>query len=97
MKNNTYNKRKEKGVCIYCGKIPPRSGKLVCADCAKKRELVDALRRRQRKARKARKARKPSKKMALDETLKEIARYNKAHGTNYSYGYYSVLKFRGLI
>ena len=91
MKNNTYNKRKEKGVCIYCGKMPPRSGKLVCADCTKKRKLVDALRRRQRKARK------PSKKMTLDETLKEIVRYNETHGTNYNYGYYSALKFRGLI
>lgn len=91
MKNNTYNRRKEDGVCIYCGKMPPRSGKLVCADCAKKRKLVDELRRRQRKARK------PSKKMALDETLREIARYNKAHGTNYNYGYYIALKFRGLI
>lgn len=90
-KNNTYNRRKEDGVCIYCGKMPPRSGKLVCADCTKKRKLVDSLRRRQRKARK------PSKKMALDETLREIARYNKTHGTNYSYGYYSTLKFRGLI
>lgn len=94
MKNNTYNKRKEKGVCIYCGKMPPRNGKLVCADCTEKRKLVDALRRRQRKAKKARK---PSKKMALDETLKEIARYNETHGTNYSYGYYDALKFRGLI
>lgn len=89
-KNNTYNRRKEEGVCIYCGKMPPRSGKLVCADCTKKRKLVDALRRRQRKARKARK---PSKKMTLDETLKEIARYNKAHGTNYSYGQWQALKF----
>lgn len=89
--NNTYNRRKEEGVCIYCGKMPPRSGKLVCADCTKKRKLVDALRRRQRKARK------PSKKMALDETLREIAQYNKTHGTNYSYGYYDALKSRGLI
>lgn len=97
MKNNTYNRRKEEGVCIYCGKMPPRSGKLVCADCTKKRKLVDALRRRQRKARKARKARKLSKKMALDETLREIAQYNKTHGTNYSYGYYNTLKSRGLI
>ena len=94
MKNNTYNRRKEKGICIYCGKMPPRSGKLVCADCTKKRKLVDALRRRQRKARKARK---PSKKMTLDETLKEIARYNETHGTNYSYGYYDALKSKGLI
>lgn len=38
-KNNTYNRRKEEGVCIYCGKIPPRSGKLVCADCAKKKRI----------------------------------------------------------
>lgn len=37
-KNNTYNRRKEEGVCIYCGKTPPRSGKLVCADCTKKKE-----------------------------------------------------------
>lgn len=91
MKNNTFDRRKEEGVCIYCGKMPPRSGKLVCADCTKKRKLVDALRRGQRKARKL------SKKMALDETLREIAQYNKTHGTNYSYGYYNTLKSRGLI
>ena len=90
MKNNTYSRRKEEGVCVYCGKKPPRSGKLGCADCTKKRKLVDALRRRQRKARKARK---PSKKMTLDETLREIARYNKTHGTDYSYGQWQALKF----
>lgn len=90
-KNNTFDRRKEEGVCIYCGKMPPQSGMLGCADCAEKRKLVDALRKKQRKARK------PSKKMALDETLREIAQYNKTHGTNYSYGYYSTLKFRGLI
>ena len=90
-KNTTFNRRKEEGVCVYCGKMPPRSGKLGCADCAEKRKLNDALRRKQRKARK------PSKKMTLNETLREIARYNETHGTNYNYGYYSALKFRGLI
>lgn len=90
-KNSTYNRRKEEGVCVYCGKMSPQSGKLGCADCAEKRKLNHALRRKQRKARK------PSKKMTLNETLREIAQYNKAHGANYSYGYYSALKFRGLI
>mgnify|MGYP006967155341 CR=1 FL=1 len=88
MKNNTYNRRKEEGVCVYCGKMPPQSGKLGCADCAEKRKLNHALRKKQRKA---------SKKMTLSETLREIAQYNKAHGTNYSYGYYSALKSRALI
>ena len=87
-KNNTYIRRKEEGVCIYCGKMPTQSGRLGCADCAEKRKLNDALKRKQRKA---------SKKMTLDETLKEIVRYNETHGTNYNYGYYSALKFRGLI
>lgn len=87
-KNSTYSRRKEEGVCIYCGKMPTQSGRLGCADCAEKRKLNDALRREQRKA---------SKKMTLNETLKEIARYNETHGTNYNYGYYSALKFRGLI
>lgn len=90
-KNNTFDRRKEEGVCIYCGKMPPRSGKLGCADCAEKRKLNDALRKKQRKQRKA------SKKMTLNETLREIAQYNKTHGAKYSYGYYSALKFRGLI
>lgn len=90
-KNTTFNRRKEEGVCIYCGKMPPRSGKLGCAVCAEKRKLIDALRRKQRKARK------PSKRMTLNETLREIAQYNKTHGTNYSYGYYDALKSRGLI
>ena len=87
-KNSTYSRRKEEGVCIYCGKMPTQSGRLGCADCAEKRKLNDALKRKQRKA---------SKKMTLDETLKEIVRYNETHGTNYNYGYYSALKFRGLI
>jgi len=90
-KNNTYSRRKEEGVCVYCGKMPPQSGKLGCADCAEKRKLNDALKRKQRKQRKA------SKKMTLNEMLKEIAQYNKTHGANYSYGYYSALKLRGLI
>ena len=90
-KNITYNRRKEEGVCVYCGKMPPRSGKLGCADCAEKRKLNGALRRKQRKARK------PSKKMTLNETLREIARYNKAHGTNYSYGQWKALKFKNIL
>lgn len=91
MINVTFNRRKEEGVCIYCGKMPPQSGKLGCADCVEKRKLNHALRRKQKKARKA------SKKMTLDEMLREIARYNKTHGVNYSYGYYNALKLRGLI
>lgn len=86
MKNTTFNRRKKEGICVYCGKMPPRSGKLGCANCAEKIKLNDALRRKQKKARK------PSKKMTLNETLREIARYNKAHGTNYSYGQWQALK-----
>ena len=93
MKNNTYSKRKEEGVCVYCGKKPPRSGKLGCADCAEKIKLNDVLKRKQRK----RKQRKPSKKMTLDETLREIARYNKTHGTDYNYGQWQALKFKNIL
>lgn len=90
-KNNTYNRRKEEGVCIYCGKMPPQSGKLVCADCAKKRKLVDALRGRQKKAQ-------SNKTIDTFKAIyEEVTKYNEEHGTNYSYGYYDALKFRGLI
>ena len=82
---------KKRAFAYIAVKMPPQSGKLGCADCAEKRKLNDVLKRKQRKARK------PSKKMTLDETLKEIARYNETHGTDYNYGYYSALKFRGLI
>ena len=33
----------------------------------------------------------------LDGIYEEYTKYNEEHGTNYSYGYYSALKFRGLI
>lgn len=31
------------------------------------------------------------------DIYEEVTKYNEEHGTNYSYGYYSALKFRGLI
>ena len=31
------------------------------------------------------------------DVYEEVNKYNREHGTNYSYGYYSALKFRGLI
>lgn len=80
-----YEELKRKGICVWCKKEKATPGFTSCKACR------DKLRE------KAIKARKPSKKMALDETLREIAQYNKEHGTNYSYGYYNTLKFRGLI
>ena len=32
----------------------------------------------------------------VEGVCEEVAKYNEEHGTAYSYGYYSALKFRGL-
>lgn len=36
-------------------------------------------------------------KISRKEKYEEVTKYNEEHGTNYSYGYYKALKFRGLI
>lgn len=57
----------------------------------KKRKLVDALRRKQIKAQSNKTAN------TFKDIYEEVTKYNEEHGTNYSYGYYIALKFRGLI
>jgi len=39
MGKSTYKNRKEKGVCVRCGKKPPREGKVMCYECAKKAKI----------------------------------------------------------
>lgn len=38
MSKNTYQNRKEKGLCVICGKVPAREGRVACKQCAKKQE-----------------------------------------------------------
>ena len=35
-KKELYRSRKEKGLCVKCGKVPPRENKVMCAECAEK-------------------------------------------------------------
>lgn len=35
----TYERRKEQGLCVGCGKVPPRNGKIMCAECAEKQRV----------------------------------------------------------
>lgn len=30
-------RRREKGLCIYCGKVPPKNGRVGCEKCLRKR------------------------------------------------------------
>lgn len=40
MANKTYLKRKEKGLCIKCGKVAAREGRVECENCAKKQSIL---------------------------------------------------------
>lgn len=39
MSKSTCEKRKAKGLCIQCGKRPPREERSLCADCAEKQKI----------------------------------------------------------
>ena len=38
-KKELYRSRKAKGLCVKCGKVPPRENRVMCAECAEKVEL----------------------------------------------------------
>lgn len=35
-KKELYRSRKEKGLCVKCGKVPPRQNRVMCAECGEK-------------------------------------------------------------
>lgn len=39
MSKNTYQNRKENGLCVRCGKCTPEKGKVMCAECSKKQNV----------------------------------------------------------
>lgn len=39
MSKSTYQNRKEKGLCVQCGKKPPIEGKVMCAECAEQKKV----------------------------------------------------------
>ncbi|MCH5207558.1 MAG: hypothetical protein J1F04_01630 [Oscillospiraceae bacterium] len=55
MSNITIATRRVEGICLRCGKVPARSGKLYCAECAKlfsaenKQRYINKKRKRQNK------------------------------------------------
>lgn len=36
MSTNRYNRLKAAGLCVRCGKVPPKDGRVLCAQCAQK-------------------------------------------------------------
>ncbi len=72
-------------ICIVCGKefiSPNPKAKICSAECkeARKNEIKKVKRHK-------------DKKKTLDEVLKEIDEYNRAHGTHLTYGKYKEMKY----
>ena len=85
-KKEKYEDLKSKGICTQCRKEKAVPGFTSCKACRKKA--------REKKRAKAQSNRTTD---TLKGVCEEVAKYNEEHGTDYSYGYYSALKFRGLI
>lgn len=84
-KKERYREFKSKGICTQCRKEKAVPGFTSCKACRKKA--------REKKRIKAQSNRTTD---TLEGVCEEVAKYNEEHGTAYSYGYYSALKFRGL-
>lgn len=89
-----YRELKSKGICTRCRKEKAAAGFTECEACKEKsRKEVQLYKRNGYNTI-------PFNNKTTD-TLKgiyeEVTKYNEEHGTNYSYGYYKALKFRGLI
>lgn len=39
MSKATYIERKTQGICVSCGKVPSRAGKVMCVECAEKQKV----------------------------------------------------------
>ena len=97
-KKEKYEELKSKGICTQCRKEKATPGFVSCKICREK----DRIRAQVYKSGRAK--RNGYHKLTFNnkttDTLKgiyeEVTKYNEEHGTNYSYGYYSALKFRGL-
>lgn len=94
-----YEELKSKGICTQCRKEKAAPGSVSCKACREKDRIRAQVYRNNRAKRNAY-DKLPFNNKTTD-TLKgvceEVTKYNEEHGTAYSYGYYSALKFRGLI
>lgn len=94
-----YEKLKSKGICARCGKEKAVPGFTKCEACREKDRIASQVYRSGRTKRNGYNTLPFNNKTTdtLDGIYEEVTKYNEEHGTNYSYGYYSALKFRGLI
>ena len=97
-----YEELKSKGICIWCKKEKATPGFVSCKACREKDRKRAQLYRSGRTIRTKRNAYNTlpynnKTTDTLNDMYEEVAKYNEEHGTNYSYGHYSALKFRGLI
>ena len=94
-----YEELKSKGICTNCRKEKATPGFVKCDACREKDRKRAQSYRSGRAKRNAYNTLPFNNKTAdtLNDICEEVTKYNEEHGTNYSYGYYSALKFRGLI
>ena len=100
-----YEKLKSKGICTNCRKEKATPGFIKCDACREKERLRAELYKSYRTNKNNRAKRNAYNTLpfnnkttdTLNGICEEVVKYNEEHGTNYSYGYYSALKFRGLI
>ena len=97
-----YEELKSKGICTNCRKEKATPGFVKCDACREKDRKRAQLYRSGRAIGAKRNAYNtlPFNNITTDtfnDIYEEVSKYNKEHGTNYSYGYYNALKFRGLI
>ena len=96
-----YEELKSKGICTDCRKEKATPGFIKCDACREKDRKRAQLYRSGKAIRTKRNAYDtlPFNKKTTDtlnDMYEEVTKYNKEHGSAYSYGYYSALKFRGL-
>lgn len=97
-KKEKYEKLKSKGICTNCRKEKATPGFVKCDACREKDRKAAQVYRNGRAKRNGYNTLPFNNKTTdtLDGIYEEVTKYNEEHGTNYSYGYYSALKFRGL-
>lgn len=83
-KKERYRELKSKGICTWCKKEKATPGFTSCKICREKERIRAQVYRSGKTT------------DTLNGICEEVTKYNEEHGTNYSYGYYSALKFRGL-
>ena len=97
-----YEELKRKGICTDCRKEKATPGFVKCDACRERDRKRAQLYRNGKVIRTKRNGynKLPFNNKTTDtlnDIYEEVTKYNKEHGTNYSYGYYNALKFRGLI